>query len=283
MVYVFDIIYYNGESLINKSLRERNQVLISLFTNQKDLDIRLTDTSIMELTTENIDEFFQNSIENGCEGLMIKSLDNNATYQASKRSQSWLKLKKDYLTGMGDSLDLVAVGAFSGTGKRKSVFGGFLLAVVDENGDYLPICKCGSGFNDKQLAEIFTEYHKENSNLRAEKKPNEYKCPVDIMPEFWFHPKLLWEVKAADYTLSPIYQAGKTRMAENRGISLRFPRFIRERDDKNATQATSESQLADMYLSQNSIGNLRKNETKEVVFGFSDEGSDLNSSDGGDI
>lgn len=91
------------------------------------------------------------SIKDCCEGLMVKTLTTNATYEPSKRSFNWLKLKKDYMdTEMGDSIDLVVVGADYGRGTRTGAYGSYLLACWNDDRERLEtVCKVGTGFTDE--------------------------------------------------------------------------------------------------------------------------------------
>ena len=167
---------------------------------------------------------------------MVKTLTTNATYEPSKRSFNWLKLKKDYLeTEIGDSLDLVVVGADFGTGKRTGTFGSFLLACWNEDRERLEtVCKVGTGFSDESLQAIYEQL----KDLVTEKPPQNLKFK-DKNVDVWVQPTLVWEIKAADLSLSPIYQAAIGEVDPEKGIALRFPRYIRTRTDKKIDQATT--------------------------------------------
>ncbi|CAE6443504.1 hypothetical protein ACGC1H_006104 [Rhizoctonia solani] len=252
----FDLLYLNGESLLRKTLQERRELLREYFV-EVDCEFAFAKSSDGE-TTEEIQIFLEESVKDGCEGLMVKTLTGDASrYEPSRRSVNWLKLKKDYLAGIGDSLDLVVVGAYYGKGKRTKVYGAFLLACYDPDAEeYQTICKIGTGFSDEALASHY-----------AQLQPLELAKPwgnVKIggaKPDIWFEPKVVWEVLTADLSLSPIYEAARG-LVDDRGISLRFPRFIRVRDDKSADDATEPSQIAEMYerqsLAQNGTGKKKR-------------------------
>lgn len=156
---------------------------------------------------------------------MVKMLETDASYyEPSRRSVNWLKvhiprgisgfvmltgwlmqLKKDYLAGVGDSLDLVVVGGYYGKGKRTNVYGAFLLACYDaDSEEYQTICKIGTGFSEEVLQTHYdTLKDLELSKVRGDVKVGGAK------PDVWFEPKVVWEVLTADLSLSPIYTAAQ--------------------------------------------------------------------------
>ncbi|GAB0133723.1 hypothetical protein EsDP_00002120 [Epichloe bromicola] len=253
-VFAFDLLYLNGKPVVEKSLRERRQLLHQSFAPIEGEFAFATCMDGQEL--DEIQVFLDESVKASCEGLMVKMLDGKESgYEPSKRSRNWLKVKKDYLAGVGDSLDLVVLGAYHGRGKRTSVYGAFLLACYNPATEsYETICNIGTGFSEQALEEL----HAQLSQIVIDRpKPFYSHSPGgQHQPDVWLEPRYVWEVKTADLTLSPRYKAGCKEgvdPAGEKGISLRFPRFIKMRDDKKPAEATSSRQVADMYRKQESV------------------------------
>ncbi|KAF9408217.1 hypothetical protein HW555_012027 [Spodoptera exigua] len=248
-VFVFDLLYLNGEPTVQRPLLERRALLREHF---RETPGEWQFATSRDCTTvDEVQQFMEEAVKNSCEGLMVKALSGEqARYDIARRSHNWLKLKKDYLDGVGDTLDLVVIGAYLGRGKRAGVFGGFLLACRDPDSEqYQALCKLGTGFSDDQLRD-----------LTAELRPLQLAAPrayysAGAAPDVWLDAAAVWEVRAADLSLSPAHRAAIGRVAPDKGISLRFPRFVRVRPDKRPEQATTAAQVADMYLAQDQVKN----------------------------
>ncbi|PKS07179.1 hypothetical protein jhhlp_005779 [Lomentospora prolificans] len=301
-LFAFDLMYINEEPLLNRPFRERRELLRSLFI---EVPRRFTWVRSLDATSQDSDnvlEFFKVAVENKCEGIMVKVLDNLsslpddvdamdmdpsepaftkippkgkkkgkskasdeeekiktrrkpvlATYEPDKRLDSWLKVKKDYSSSF-DTLDLIPIGGWHGQGRKAKWWSPILLAVRnDETGSFEAVCKCMSGFTDafyKANREFYDdgEVSGESKNIRTQ-RPGfiEYSGPE---PDVWFEPQEVWEMGFADITLSPTYTAALGLVSDERGLSLRFPRFLKKREDKGIEEASTNEFLAGLYRKQ---------------------------------
>jgi DNA ligase-1 len=241
-VFLFDALYYNGEDLTVKPLPERRKYLEKMIVENEYI-------TIAEYTkanrVEELEKMFLKAIEDGAEGVMVKALHEKSIYQAGNRGWLWIKYKRDYKSEMTDSVDLVVVGAFYGRGRRAGKIGTILAAGYDpEAGVYKTVCKVGTGFTDEML-EKMTSMFKEYMI--------DHKHPLvvsDIEADVWLTPKLVAEIIGAELTLSPLHTCGKGAIRSDAGISIRFPRFIRWRDDKGPEDATTCKELVELYRLQ---------------------------------
>ncbi|KAI0968383.1 hypothetical protein F4678DRAFT_442883 [Xylaria arbuscula] len=369
-LFAFDLMYLNGQPLLDRSFRERRSLLRSLFV---EVSNRFTWVRSLDATSqesENVLDFFKQALDLKCEGIMVKILDNLpnlpapisthvaseeqesadqqqagnssiransekgnskappgdarekqvtkstrrkpllATYEPDKRLDSWLKVKKDYSAAF-DTLDLVPVAGWHGQGRKSKWWSPILLAVRnEETGTLEAVCKCMSGFTDafykanrrfyddgtgdpelepdpgpgegkgdessssnsKEDGDEDEDEADEDGNPNGKKR--QYKNVRKTKPGFvdyagspdvWFEPQEVWEMAFADITLSPTYTAAIGLVSQDRGLSLRFPRFLRKREDKGIEEASTSEFLAGMF---------RKQEAKAPPPPVKDDGND---------
>ena len=172
-----------------------------------------------------------------------------STYEPDKRLDSWLKVKKDY-NATFDTLDLIPIAGWHGQGRKAAFWSPILLAVRNPStGALEAVCKCISGFTDAFYKENKAFYDKDLGLNVLGRKPTyvEYEGGY---PDVWFEPREVWEMAFADVTLSPVYTAAIGLVSEERGLSLRFPRFLRKRADKGVEEASTSGFLAGLWRKQ---------------------------------
>ena len=314
-LFSFDLMYLNGEELLDRPFRERRELLRSLFV---EIPNRFTWVKNIDATSsdsETVLEFFKSATDIKCEGIMVKVLDNVpnpalqgdetyndvdhpetppspppppapikpsskktksktkptaasdkpkektpgtrrkpllATYTPDKRLDSWLKVKKDYST-TSDTIDLIPIAAWHGSGRKAKWWSPILLAVRNPTtGSLEAVTKCISGFTDKFYKDNKERYNEDTgANLIARPGYVEY---TGGRPDVWFEPQEVWEMAFADITKSPTYLAAIGLVDEDRGLSMRFPRFLRVREDKGIDEASTADFLAELWWKQEARG-----------------------------
>jgi DNA ligase 1 len=209
---VFDILYLDGETLIDLPLNERRKYLEMAVTGH--VAPQLVSSDIIR-----VEQFYQEALDKGHEGIMIKVV--TSPYTPGVRGKNWIKIKPEV-----DTLDLAVVGAEWGEGKRAHYFGSFLLACQDD-GELITLSKVATGFSDEQLAEVYKLL--KDSVISSSGK------------EVRFEPGLVFEIGYSELQKSPNYPAG---------FALRFPRFVRIRDDKNIHEIETLESLRERYERQ---------------------------------
>lgn len=213
-LYLFDLLYHNGASLIDRPYQERWQKLTEI-CDQSLLADRLvtTDNASAEI-------FLQKAMQSGHEGLMAKAL--TSLYQPGARGKKWFKIKP------ADTLDLVVVAADWGYGRRTGWLSNYHLAVRDEEtGEFLVVGKTFKGLTDAEF-QWMTE-----SLQRL--KTAETNFTVHVRPQ------IVVEVAYNEIQRSPQYRSK---------LALRFARIKRIREDKAPEQCDSLARLQQLYEKQ---------------------------------
>lgn len=222
-VNVFDILYYNGKSMISEEFHKR-RALLSKIIDPHPRKIVLS-RIIITNKEEEANKFYQNSLDAGNEGVMAKNLE--AIYKPGSRVGYGVKVKP-----VMESLDLVITGAEWGEGKRKGWLTSFVVACRDEEGNLVEIGKVGTGI--KELEEEGVTFNKLTELLKPdirEEKGQEVKVK----------PKIVIEVHYEEIQKSPTYSSG---------YALRFPRFVRLREDRNVNDISTLKQVEELYKGQ---------------------------------
>jgi DNA ligase 1 len=239
-LFCFELLYADGQDLTGVPYPQRRAALAEAITASPQL--RLTTATAADDPAV-VEAAFEQAVADGCEGLVCKSVSPASIYQAGARGWLWIKLKRDYRTELSDTVDLVAVGAFAGRGRRAGTYGALLLAAYDPDADmFRTVSKCGTGFTDADLAALPARL----APLVRPARPARVDSRQD--PDVWFEPGLVLEILSAELTLSPNYTAGWGQVKEERGLAMRFPRFTgRWRYDKAAEDATTTGELVELY------------------------------------
>jgi DNA ligase-1 len=251
-LFVFDLLYLNGESMLDKGHEARRKAALTFLSADHHDTISLIDER--EITTaDQLEDYFLECMHEGLEGLVVKKM--HAHYQPGKRNFNWIKLKRTQEAGtLTDTIDAVVLGYYHGRGRRATLgIGAFLIGVYDKKNDrYETLAKVGTGLSDQRFKDIKALC----DGYKVDHKPFNVVCPKELYPDVWVEPSLVWVVIADEITRSPLHTAGKTE--HELGYALRFPRALEQRFDKSADQATTVDEIKHMF--ENSY--LKKAESK---------------------
>lgn len=239
-LYLFDVLYLNGESFLDKTHTQRRAQLKKICGEHG--NVRVIEERSLQ-TAHELESYFDEVISQGLEGLVVKKSDSQ--YQPGKRNFNWIKLKRQETGSLEDTLDVVVLGYYAGSGKRAHFgIGALLGGVYNKSSDeFQTIAKIGTGLTDQEWKDM----KKVCDEIRVEKKPVAVSCAHTLYPDVWVHPRIVCQVRADEITVSPVHTAGKKDSA---GYALRFPRFMQIRTDKGPYEATTVVEIERLYADQ---------------------------------
>lgn len=242
-LFFFDLLYVDEQSVLAKPHTERRALLASVLAHNANPTLDLVEETYIKSADE-LERYFLTCIGAGLEGIVVKRPD--APYVPGKRNFNWIKLKRQEEGHLEDTIDVVILGYYAGSGKRAAFgIGAILVGVYNKSLDvFQTIAKVGTGFTDEQWKAV---KHKCDTVYAAE-QPNNIICAKELVPDAWCYPEIVCIIRADEITLSPVHSAGKT--AEQPGYALRFPRFMGYRPDKSALEATTVDEIRRLYEDQ---------------------------------
>jgi len=231
-LFIFDILFKDGESFLNLPFSQRRKELEKI--NFSDRRIEIARQNMVDSASK-IRDLIKKYLAEGLEGGMIKKI--NAPYKPGARGYHWVKYKKTTEEGVADTVDCLVMGTYKGKGRRSGFgVGAFLVGIKDKN-KFKTVSKIGTGLTDKQWKEL----NRRTRKIATGKKPDSYILDKNLCPDTWVKPSLVVEILADEITKSPIHTAG---------LALRFPRLVRFRDDKKAKNSNNLQELKKLFEMQ---------------------------------
>lgn len=220
---IFDIIFHDGKSQLKTPFIERRKLLERIIK-EKSGEIILA-TQLITDEVSKAEKFIQEALNKGNEGLMAKKLD--SIYKPGARIGYGVKIKF-----IKEPLDLVIIKAEYGEGKRAGWLSSFTVACMDEDGSLLEIGKVSTGLKEKEEEGVTFQL------LTEQLKPL---ILSEKAKEVTVKPQVIIEVGYEEIQKSPSYSSG---------YALRFPRFLRLREDKSLDEVSGIDYIDKLYRQQ---------------------------------
>lgn len=238
-LFLFDILYLNGQSLLSSSHEGRRKILVSSLNDSDGVVCPLEETFCT--SAQMVDDAFTKALSEGLEGLVIKKGD--TPYTPGKRNFNWIKLKRKETGELNDTVDCVVLGYYWGKGHRASLgIGAVLLGVINHaTGMYESLARCGSGPTEDEWRFLKSECDR----YKVMQRQLDVLTAQEHAPDVWVAPTFVVVVRADELTKSPLHYAGRTETTP--GYALRFPRIMEYRFDKSARDATTVDEIIRLY------------------------------------